>query len=244
MLERDGRDLASTFAWGQPVSVAEPYDEDTARGAALFVIGRVDETTGRMRGARQITNEQLAVAACMLPYIPGVRYRALGDSGKPRLDRRVPLAAAVMFLAIGAMLGSSALSDARARAGIERVEAQMAEIADELRLVQQLRSETDSLASSLEQISETTAEWSSVLPELRQALGVVPEDGFVHRVELTAGRVMMTGESAKSLAVLESLENTGAFESAEQSGAVSRSPRELETFSLRARRVDAEGGAE
>jgi len=241
VLERDGRELATSYAWGRPSAVAEPFDEDEARDAELYVVGRIDEST---RGARQVTPEQLAVGACLLPYVPGVRYRALGDAGKPRLDRRVPLAAAVTLLAVAGVLGSSALSDARARAGQERVEQQMAAHENELGDVQQLRDETTRLASSLDQIAQTTGQWSSVLPELEQALGVVPLDGFAHRIELTPGRVTITGESAKSLAVLESLENTPAFESARQTGTVSRSPRELETFSLQARRATTNGGVE
>jgi len=101
VIERDTQDLATTLEWGRPRSIAEPFDETEARGASVYCIGTGDE---QIKGALPITREQLAIAACVLPFIPGVSYRAMGETKRRKTDRRFPLAAALTLVTVAGVV--------------------------------------------------------------------------------------------------------------------------------------------
>lgn len=240
VIEPGARTPATTLSWGRPVEVAEPFDETDETAGDVFAVGDAPAPSG----AARLTIEDVGVAAAMLPFVPGVRYRALGSDAGARLDRRIPVAAALALIAVVSLALSLSVSDARYRSAIERLESEMADRADEVESASRLRARTNEMASTIERVNAVTSGWSSVLPDLARAFETVPGEGFVHRVELTTGRLVISGEAPEALRVLESLESTAVFTRARQSGSLSQTQRGLETFNIEARRAAAEASIE
>lgn len=236
IVEPGTRPLATTLSWGRPMEVAEPFDEQAVSGE-LFTLGDASAP-----GAQKLSMEALGAAAGRLPFVPGVKYRALGLESGAKLDRRVPLVASLALIAIIAFALASFVTDARYESAIASIDARMDDRSDELAEVQRLRARTREIASTIENVNDVTNDWSSVLPDLASAFETVGDEGFVHRVELTPARLVISGEAPESLAVLEALEQTEAFGSARQSGSLTQTPRELETFNVEARRARADEG--
>ncbi|MEM8834393.1 MAG: hypothetical protein AAGD00_01105 [Planctomycetota bacterium] len=230
------------FERGSLVSVGEPFDSDEvedvrALGGRVMVLERgvevpiAGETVSRVSFAAGTAMEPLAAPGAVRPFV-GERSR----QARPMLVPAGMLAAAIALVIAGVWYESQRYSGA-----LERVASRRAALADSVADVTAERDAALRARDTLEgEVAPTIDGWRPILPTLREALDALPDDGFAYRVRLDARRVEMSGEAPRAAEVLERLDASNAFTSAEQTQPISTVPiRELETFAVRAERTEA-----
>lgn len=230
------------FERGSLMGVGEPLDSDEVedvRAVGGHVL-TIDRGTSQSISGDTIAADVFAAGAAMEPIAaPGHLSPFVGDRSrtpKPWLLPAGALAAAVALVATGWWYES-----ARYRDAFDRVVAERASISS---AVVDATAERDAALDARETIENELAPivraWRPILPTLREALDAVPAEGFAYRVRLDARRIEMSGEAPRAAEVLERLDASESFTSAEQTQPISTVPiRELETFAVRAERAEA-----
>lgn len=216
--------VAHRFEHGEVIALAEPLaDADADGDPAPF---RIEPTPA-----------ELALGAALLPRVAPGRCAPL--MGRPTPAPRRWLAPASLAAAAAlVMLSVPQIDAARSSAATERLLAQIDATRDG---AQAARRERDEAMALIERLRAAQAIFAStppsVLPALAAAQGVVPDDGFLYRVELDATSATLRGEAPRASDVLRALEATPQFQSARQTESVIPvEERSAEQFTLRADR--------
>jgi len=225
--------VAHRLHWGRLRDIAAPYSESAPREGQRLVLDAADATQGR-----PVTPEELAVGAALAPIVAPESYWPL-EGPTPRAPRRwlFPVAAAI---GAGALLwAASSIAESRYARAADALEAEQEAIKATYEDAQQTRAEALRLAALLRKgVFEPTASWRSIMPDLAVAQSVVPDDGFLYRLDYDTRSVTLTGEAKRASDVLKRLEDTDAFSGARTLGASTIvEERVTEQFSIRADRV-------
>lgn len=145
--------------------------------------------------------------------------------------------ASVAYLAVAAALLALApvLWNARLEAGADRAASDRAAIQDAFHSAQETRAEFERTAALCAAFDEASGEWASVLPPLRDAVAALGDNGFLYRLQLEAGVLTITGESANPGTVLERLEASPSLAGARSTAPLTNSPTDptLRVFTVR-----------
>jgi len=184
-------------------------------------------------GARPIEAIDLAIGAALALRVGAGAFAPIAG----RAPRRVPgwvgpglgVAAAIALLVVAGVI-----EERRYERGIERVEAELASIDDDVRAVQADRSELERLHALMnDQLAPVVEPWGPALPDLAAARQALPEDGFLYRISLTPDRIAIRGEAQRAASALRALEESPRFTEARQNNPpVSIEERGTETFDV------------
>lgn len=219
--------------WGRLHEIAAPFAEPAPREGRRLVLDPADSSRGEV-----VQPEALAIGAALAPVVAPRSFWPLeGPLGRAPRRWLVPVAAAVGAAAL--LWAASSVSESRYARAAEALEAKQASLNAAYEDAQRAKSEAIRLALLLRKgAAEPVASWRSVMPDLAVAQSVVPDDGFIYRLDYDTRSVTITGEAKRASDVLKRLEDTDAFSAARTLGASTIvEERGTEQFSIRADRV-------
>jgi len=240
-----GDAVRHTMTYGRFTELGSPVEADGQSGPAdapdvhpqrVHVSWRANERDAQ-------GTEDLAVAAALAPVVAPESYAPLTGTA-PSLPRPWLWPAAGALLTLAALWSAGRTTEWRFQSAAAMLERERAAIAEQVAHAERSRAEAQRLARWIEQdVHQRTSSWRSVMPALAAALGALPQDGFLYRIELTSSRVQMEGESRRAAEVLDRIEATSEFARAAPVHPYDVSPeRGLETFTIRAERTASTGG--
>ncbi|HBS28816.1 MAG TPA: hypothetical protein DEB06_05060 [Phycisphaerales bacterium] len=237
VLERlaSGALVAHRLRWGRFTEVGvSPSDTDASAGRRL-VLDSEDRALGEVVGP-----EALALGAALAPLVAPSAYWPLSGP-RPRAPRRwlSPLAAGLIVAAL--LWSAAAIAESRYERAAGALLAESESLTAPLEDAQRAKSDALRLAALLRKgVAQPAADWRRVLPDLAAAQSVIPEDGFLYRLEYDGRALGLTGEAKRASDVLTRLEATPEFDGARTLGASSIvEERSTEQFSIRADRAGA-----